>query len=392
MTLLPAIEVVSREGFIEVLRAEQPQLVDISLEWLQAYSTSPQTYRSYKKELLRFFLWLREEGYTSFIEISPRTFQQYHEFMRNPQPAEKWCAPRNYRKTDARWRPFEGPLSETAIVAARHALSSFFSYLVERGILSRSPVPRIRVRLTSDKSDISASKYLPDSVVTLVLTGLLTHSQKPGLKKGSAYLLRKYFVIVFLLAKGGFRREELCKSRFEHLYIQTAEGGFVTALQVKGKGAVIREVLLPPAILEVLFWLEKGIAPESLSQAAYWAMSQPRAKLIISTSLYKEVPLSGQGVYDCVRKAMRLCAKDSRLSEAERQLVLSATPHWLRRTYATSQLSRKVPVKHVQAQLGHASAATTLMYQVSDAFARWEALFVAGSLSEESFLGSLAYP
>lgn len=389
MTLRPANEIASKDAFIEQLGREQTLLVEKAIEWLNEYSTSPQTFRSYRKELFRFFLWLKEEGHVEFMLVSTRVLQQYYKFLRNPQPSEKWCAPRNIRKSDPRWKPFEGPLSEKAIIATRHALSSFFSFLVERGVIPLSPVPRIRVRQLTDNSDVAPKKYLPESVLAIILSGLLRQAESVGHSSRAAYILRKYFVVVFMLSRGGFRREELCGARFQHLYVHKSDQGFVVALQVLGKGAAIRDVLLPPAALEILFWLEKGTPPESLTQAAHWAITQPSSKHIISTSLNKDAPLTAQGVYDCVRRAMELCADDARLSPAERQTVLKATPHWLRRTYATEQLAKKVPVKHVQAQLGHASPATTLMYQVSGAFARWEALFLAGTLSEETFFGKL---
>ncbi|HET9643601.1 MAG TPA: hypothetical protein VFP68_09650 [Burkholderiaceae bacterium] len=87
-------------------------------EWLNAHA-SPHTRRAYQREAERLLLWCVLELGRPMSSLTVADCQRYREFLKDPQPAERWCGPRGTPRWSHAWRPFEGPLTAAA---ERHAL------------------------------------------------------------------------------------------------------------------------------------------------------------------------------------------------------------------------------------------------------------------------------
>lgn len=73
---------------------------------------SSHTLRAYRREALRFMLWLTvERGAKSLFDASLQDCLAFREFMAKPTPAQRWCGPRGPEIGSPAWKPFEGPVS-----------------------------------------------------------------------------------------------------------------------------------------------------------------------------------------------------------------------------------------------------------------------------------------
>jgi len=114
--------------------------------WLSEFANSPQTLRTYRKEAERLLLWSLIERCTAFSNLTRDDLRDYQAFMSDPQPAERWCAPRRSRQ-HPNWRPFEAPLTEQSVAQAITIINALFNYLVEAGYLAGNPLGLMRRRL-----------------------------------------------------------------------------------------------------------------------------------------------------------------------------------------------------------------------------------------------------
>ena len=143
--------------------------------------------------------------------------------------------------------------------------------------------------------------------------------------------------ILHLMRGGGLRRDEIARMGIDAYDIEAG------AVRIVGKGDKPRVVYLPPAAVAALAaWL----AIRGADDGAMFTRINKGGVI----SLHSMTP---QAVYDVVRRAMKLCR-------------VSIRPHDLRRTYATHEAKRGVPLPVLQRQLGHASLSTTSIYMMHD--------------------------
>ena len=139
-------------------RAPASQIMQISANndlqaiqtWLQEFTGSPQTLRTYRKEAERLLLWSLIERQKAFSDLNRDDLRDYQTFMTNPQPKDRWCGPRRPRQ-HPHWRPFEAPLTEHSMAQAITIINALFNYLVEAGYLSGNPLGLMRRQLRRHK-------------------------------------------------------------------------------------------------------------------------------------------------------------------------------------------------------------------------------------------------
>ncbi|MDN3920038.1 tyrosine-type recombinase/integrase [Roseateles violae] len=102
--------------------------------------TTDHTLRAYRREAERFLLWCVLERQLSLSSATHEDCLAYLDFIQNPVPAARWCAPRGHRRWTPEWRPFEGPLNAGARRQVQVILSSLFRYLREVGYLCGNPL------------------------------------------------------------------------------------------------------------------------------------------------------------------------------------------------------------------------------------------------------------
>lgn len=351
----------------------------LASQWLELFKDSHSTYRAYRKEVERFLLWLWSFNAIRVTDLDSLVLQRYFRFALNPQPADRWCGPRFARKHTAEWRPFEGPLAASSLRAAKRALSSFFGFLVEIEALRRTPVLRSRVREPSSYALLRPSRAIPYHVASRVLE--LLKAPSANLKTSRAqYLQRRTWFVIWVLLHSGLRRHELVQARLGALSVENDETGQLVAyLTVVGKGQVRRDVLVPITILANLYWLFTG-QESSTPSAVAWFNEQPAQRYLVSPHLQPQTPITSDHLRSIVRKGLDTVLTLADWPGSTQAMLRDATPHWLRKSYATRCLELGVALRHVQAQLGHSASTTTALYQESNMQPRCSALRSAGLL------------
>ena len=76
-------------------------------DWLREHDSSAGTYRLYKREATRLFLWCNCKRLVTFATLSKDDLNAYLKFLKHPD--KSWCASRKALRKGA-WRPFVGPL------------------------------------------------------------------------------------------------------------------------------------------------------------------------------------------------------------------------------------------------------------------------------------------
>lgn len=323
--------------------------------WLAEYTDN--TYRAYRREAERMLLWSVVNRRRPLSSLTRDDVLAYIDFMRDPQPAAQWCAPRSRPRNSSAWRPFEGPLSETAVSLAARVLGRMFQFLVSQGYLVANPAAGIRVgKRASLRQQFGAR--------------LLTEDQWHALRAevpSDTVRGRRLGLILDLLYTTGLRISELVAARFEHLQELTDEDGVDGwMLSVVGKGKKYREVPIPDDLVDVAGGLAEA-------RGASWDWRQ-----VGSCDAYLVGPLAGRSIGDAPsaaapvttaavaaeirRHVQKVAARVRDESPRDADRIEKASAHWLRHTHATHSLASGADLTSVQENLGHASLATTSIY------------------------------
>ncbi|MBK5211696.1 MAG: tyrosine recombinase [Coriobacteriia bacterium] len=210
--------------------------------------------------------------------------------------------------------------ARTTIARRMACLRSFFSFLVEEGIISQNPA----VLLSSPK----LPKHLPKALGAEDITALLDSVERIEPKD-----IRDSSILELLYASG-MRVAELCDLKINDVDFRA---GYAT---VTGKGDKQRVVPIHPfAIGKMTQWLNVGRPCFSKTPSEYLFLSARGNKL------------TGDAVRRIVKKR-----------STEAGIRAHVTPHTLRHTFATDLLNEGADLRTVQELLGHANLSTTQIY------------------------------
>ena len=198
---------------------------------------------------------------------------------------------------------------------------SFFSFLLEEGIIKQDP--------TEDLGSPRVGRSLPDALSIEEVASLLEAAM--GDSPGAA---RDYAMLELLYASG-IRVSELVNMDVPDMDL---ERGFVRCL---GKGSKERMIPIHPEAAQTLHaYLSQG-RPELANGKSGRAVFLNR----------RGERLTRQGFWLILRGLAKRAGVQRKLS-----------PHTLRHSFATHLLRGGAPLRHVQELLGHASITTTQIY------------------------------
>ena len=365
------------------------------------------TQRSYRKEAERLLLWAVVERQTALSSLSVEDCAAYRDFIADPRPRERWCAARSRERWSPLWRPFEGPLGPAAQRQAVRILGNLFNFLAQQNYLAGNPwaaigVPKHHLPLVDVGRSLSAAQW---QFVRRQLAGMP--------ESGMGCRLR---LAVELLYATGLRLSEVVAATVDDLrwveYAAHPDDPRVAAgwlLRVVGKGAKVREVPVPVALVEQIgrSLVARGLAADPLCSATrgaflLGAMEEGRAVRAGRARTGKDVVSSAPGglrepdrgggrdhapgarkgglapntLAVHLKRFFVRCAEAMAASGDARgaERLRSASTHWLRHTHATHALAAGVPIDVAQQNLGHASLATTTVYVASESKRRHTAL------------------
>lgn len=324
--------------------------------FLREYKDSPETLRSYAKEVERLLLWCIYKTKINIASLRRNHLQEYQLFLRDPQPQKIWCGPSAGRLTkdgaiNPKWRPFAKGLSDTSVNKALTILDSFFNYLVQANYLIGNPlaVDRRRKKRKTHQLNI-IDRYLERDEINATLTAL---SEYPANDETAQFQIVRARYIILLLFYTGLRIAEAANHTMGDVK-QREDRWF---LRVIGKGKKLREIPLPDVLLDALADFRLAVGLPS-AQPAY----QEATPLIPMKNLADAI--STRRIDQILKWAFNLGAMQFEVKAPHKASKLrSASAHWLRHSYVTYLLEAGAPLKVAQENAGHADVGTTMHYR-----------------------------
>lgn len=319
--------------------------------WLRRFHGSAHTFNSSRKEAERFLLWLGDLGLT-LRDIRVEHLSEYIEFLRNPQPAERWVGPPCARHLQGvpnpLWRPFAGPLAPSSSKLATTILFGLFEYLVTANYLQAN-LWRLLPRQKAHKNR-NLERYLPHAARDALFSYVRMKVNSPDREVTLADFRDQWLVSLFYLS--GARRSEVAKARMSDVFRDDTGWWW----RIFGKGGVIDEVPLAEDFVRQMTTYRIALGMGSLP-------SPLEKNVPLVGDVYGGTrPLTPSSVYKLI-KAVCLGAAEVSDDPFVKATLLSASPHWLRHTAASDQLNEaKLGLATVSRNLRHSDISTTSRY------------------------------
>jgi len=329
--------------------------------WLAEFQDSPHTLRNYRKEVERLLLWSILELGKPLSSLQREDIARYQIFLADPQPRDRWCAPRMPR-TNPAWRPFEGPLSAASQHQVLVILNSLFAYLVEAGYLAGSPIAlmRNRNRRAASQGAQTVERFLDQDLWQYVL-GFVdrlprgTHGQRARQER-VRYLLSFFYLL-------GPRIGEVATHTMGSFVERRGKWWW----HVIGKGS--KEAYIP-VNQEMLAALERyriflGLSPlPALDEEVPLALNVSGTRGITANMIYRLIK-------DILHKAAKEL-QETQLHKADR--LRRASAHWLRHTAITHQADAGIELRYLNKSARHSKLETTAIYLHAEEDAWHEAM------------------
>ncbi len=325
--------------------------------FLREYRESPETLRSYAKEIERLLLWCIHVAKVNISSLKRDHMVQYTEFLQNPLPKDQWCGPKAPRQCkdgslNPQWRAFFKPLSPTSLKKSIKIIDSFLNYLVQTHYLTGNPlaVDRRRKRRSNTQQQNIIDRYLELDELTAVLDAL---DEYPAENQKMAFQVARARYIILLLFYSGLRIAEASKHTMGN-FIQREKNWF---LRVIGKGKKLREIPVPDELLNALSEFRSFMDLPSLQPSF-----AEKAPLIPMQNLSQ--PISTRRIDQILKWAFGLGALKFEQNQPHKASKLrAASAHWLRHSYVTYLLDSGAPLKVAQENAGHSDISTTMLYR-----------------------------
>jgi integrase len=338
-----------------------PQLANIDatqdsaaiLRWLDNYTDTPSTFNSYRKEAERLLLWTLTELGQPLSSLTSEDLEVYGAFLQDPQPADRWVSLTRgkYPRSDARWRPFNGPLSQTSQRQSIVILNAMFRWLVSVGYLSVNPMNRTRQLICPAPR---AVRYLSTTMWEAVKCCVQLLPQDTPVQK--AYYLRcRWLMTLFYLQ--GMRISEVAEGQMKHFFVRLGDDGQQQWwLETSWKGKRRRVV---PASLELIDELRCYRKGNGLSPLPKRFEELPLVLPFRGTTRC----LSRSAVHDAIKSVFATTASWLR-SQGRDSVDLAdqldrASAHWLRHTAGFDMVDSGIDLGSVRDNLGHSSVSST---------------------------------
>lgn len=368
-------------ALLEFLREKQgreedsapPAPGDHPLAWLQQLGP---TARAYRIECERFMLWAILVRGKALSSMAFEDVTAYRDFLKDPQPSERWCGARGRARWGPAWRPFEGPLAPAARRRAITMLGTFYKFLVDQRYLTGNPWTGVAKPRAPARSALAGKSFTFEQwdAIGAMLEALPPTSANQRLR-----------VALPLMRAGRLRRAEAVAARVRDLHWlslpatrrEPAVAGWL--LEVRGKGDKLRLVALADELILDLqdYLAERGLKPDlqdpAIGDVYLLGQALDLAKRAPWALAGREAPRPGDGIgaqtlYDQLKSFFRKCADHMEHSDRAGACALrAASTHWLRHTGITHSLAEGTPPDLEMAAAGHNSLDTTGIYSHAEA-------------------------
>jgi len=322
--------------------------IEIAREFIANGELRPKSIANSQKELYRFLTWCREEAKKTLAELNVADLNTYKEFLRSPPP--DWVSATKWPRSDPRYRPFSGPLSDPSRRQAMIAVKGLMSFAEQTGYLRRNPGALVRNVRTQLSSRIT--RYLTPAAIALAISTVSNRlADSPAAERRRE---RDRFLLI-AFAHTGARLNELVSANMGAIY---TEGGGRWWIDVLGKGNKPRRLPVPDEMLAAF-----GRYREAYGLPPHTARVD-RMPLVLSSRSREVSRLSDEAASEALKgifaEAASRAAHDGDSDTAA--TLRHASVHWLRHSMLTNHANNGVQLKTLQDTAGHANIATTAAY------------------------------
>jgi len=322
--------------------------IELAREFIAHGELSAKSIQNTQKELFRFLTWCREEAKKTLAQLNVADLNAYKEFLKNPPP--EWVCTTKWPRTDARYRPFTGPLSDASRRQAMIAVKGLLGFAEQTGYLRRNPGALVRNVRAPSASRIT--RYLTQGAIALALETVAHRAaDTPAALKRRA---RDRFLLV-AFAHTGARLNEIVGASMGAIY---TEGNGRWWIDVLGKGNKPRRLPVPPDMLDAFRTYRQtfGLLPQT--------GRTDRTPLVLSSRSRELARITDEAASEAIKAIFADAAgvADGRGDADTAATLRQASAHWLRHSMLTNHANNGVQLKTLQDTAGHANIATTAAY------------------------------
>jgi site-specific recombinase XerD len=322
--------------------------IDLAREFIAHGELSAKSIQNTQKELFRFLTWCREEAKKTLVQLNVADLNAYKEFLKSPPP--EWVCTTKWPRTDPRYRPFTGPLSDASRRQAMIAVKGLLGFAEQTGYLRRNPGALVRNIRAPSASRIT--RYLTQGAIALALETVAHRpADTPAALKRRA---RDRFLLV-AFAHTGARLNEIVGASMGSIY---TEGNGRWWLDVLGKGNKPRRLPVPPDMLDAFRSYRQvfGLLPQT--------DRTDRTPLVLSSRSRTLARITDEAASEAIKAIFADAAgvADGRGDGDTAATLRQASAHWLRHSMLTNHANNGVQLKTLQDTAGHANIATTAAY------------------------------
>jgi len=331
--------------------------LDAVRAWLANYADTRTTFDNYRKEAERLLLWAVVQLGKPLSSLTHEDLLLFKVFLVDPQPATRWVSANagKYPRADARWRPFNGPLSPASQRQALIILNGMFTWLVDAGYLRGNPMALLRQR--GKRATPRVTRYLSISLWDEVKGFVEQLPQETEVQK--AYYTRCRWLTTLFYLQGMRLSEVACGKMGDFSRRLDAHGRDQWWLDILGKGGRERIV---PASPELIAELARYRKANSLPSLPGRAEDTP----LVIPFRGKNRCMSRSAIHDAIKRvfgnaAIWLRSRSPEFTDRADELD-RASAHWLRHTSGSHQADGGIDLRTVRDNLGHVSLNTTSLY------------------------------
>lgn len=316
--------------------------------WLKLRLNTPNTYKTYRVVIFRFYLWMKFKNYT-LKSITRKEIIDYLEFLQNP-PLD-WCGSRHHF-IHKEWRPFHKSLSQIGVQFNIQIIRQLFNDLSQTSYIIKSPVP-LNLKYSTAITNLTIEKYLTKSEFKQI------YEYANSMPEESIFaidLKTRINWMINLLIYTGARRSELSNANMSDIILKNNR----LWLKVIGKGNKYGEIPITDALELVLNKYRAFYQLPSIRSRVELEQDIP---LIIKFKTQDQYfKLHASTIWHNIRKVCIGLAKTT-TNKAFAEKLMKVSTHWFRHTSATLQVDAGIDIRVVQRNLRHSSIETTMLYQ-----------------------------
>jgi len=189
--------------------------IELAREFIAHGELSAKSIQNTQKELFRFLTWCREEARKTLGQLNVADLNAYKEFLKDPPP--EWVSKTKWPRSDPRYRPFTGPLSDASRRQAMIAVKGLMGFAEQTGYVRRNPGALVRNVRAPSASRIT--RYLTQGAIALALE---TVARRPADTPAAAKRRERDRFLLVAFAHTGARLNEIVSASMGSIYADTA--------------------------------------------------------------------------------------------------------------------------------------------------------------------------